>query len=293
VASFFALLAAVAFAVGAVLQQRGALSTAAPEGDPRFLVQLPRQPMWLIGGSCQALGWVLQAVALDRGSLAVVQSICALSIVFALPLGARLTDQAVGARSVIGALLTLGGIILFLVEGQTEAGIENPPASAWWTASLGVVAAGVFIALLARRRSGPGSAALFATAAGFVFAYQAAVTKVFVNEVGNGLGGILTTWSTYALIGSALAGFALQQSALKTGFLAPAMAASNAATLVISVLLGATIFEEQLVGANGRFLPVVVGLTMAVVGILVLAAPRSELDTGPVDDTKPPRAARP
>jgi hypothetical protein len=92
---------------------------------------------------------------------------------------------------------------------------------------------------------------LFATAAGIGFGIQAAVTKEFMGQLGYGLGVILTSWTTYALIISALAGFALQQSALKTGYLAPAMAASNAASLTTSVLLGVVLFEETISKGQG------------------------------------------
>jgi hypothetical protein len=67
-----ALLSAFAFALGTVLQQRGTLQTKAAEGDPRFLAEIIRKPVWLLGGALQVCGWVLQAVALDRGSLVVV-----------------------------------------------------------------------------------------------------------------------------------------------------------------------------------------------------------------------------
>jgi hypothetical protein len=60
------------------------------------------------------------------------------------------------------------------------------------------------------------------------YAFQAAVTKEFVSLLGGGLVAILTSWTIYALVGSALVGFVFQQSALKTGVLAPAMASSNA-----------------------------------------------------------------
>lgn len=66
-AFWIALLAAVSFAFGSVLQQKGALQTPAAEGDPRFLAQVIRQPVWLLGGLCQVGGWVLQAVALVSG----------------------------------------------------------------------------------------------------------------------------------------------------------------------------------------------------------------------------------
>ena len=92
-----ALLAALAFAVGTVLQQRGTLSVEAGDDDPRFLTQILARPVWLAGAGAQAAGWVLQAAALDRGSLVVVQSLSALSLVAALPLGRALTASTSGA----------------------------------------------------------------------------------------------------------------------------------------------------------------------------------------------------
>ncbi|MGZ4692840.1 MAG: DMT family transporter [Acidimicrobiales bacterium] len=278
-AYLFALLAALLFALGTVLQQRGTLQTEAPEGDPRFLVEIVREPVWLAGGLCQALGWVLQAVALANGSLVVVQSMCALSLVFALPLGARLTAQHIGRRSMVGASFVLVGIIAFVVVGQPEGGISDPSATAWWISGLLSAVTMALLAGTARRRGGALAAALFAMSAGIGFAYQAAVTKVFVAQLGNGLGGVLTTWTTYALILSAVAGFALQQSALKTGFLAPAMAASNATTLVVSVVLGVLVFEEALSRGGGRLLPALIGLALAVVGVLTLARPEADVPT--------------
>ncbi len=135
--------------------------------------------MWLIGGLCQVLGWILLAVALAHGSLVVVQSLCALSLVFAVPLGAHLTVQHIGRRSIVGVCSALVGIVAFVVVGQPQGGITSPGANAWWVA--GLISAAAMVVL---------------------------------------------------------AGFALQQSALRTGFLAPAMAASNATTLVTSVVLG-------------------------------------------------------
>jgi hypothetical protein len=91
-AYILALLAALAFALGTVLQQKGTLQTSASEGDPHFLAEIIRKPIWLLGGSLQVCGWVLQAAALARCSLALEQSLCAMSLVFALPLGVRLTS---------------------------------------------------------------------------------------------------------------------------------------------------------------------------------------------------------
>jgi drug/metabolite transporter (DMT)-like permease len=272
-ATILALLSAFAFALGTVLQQRGTLQTASAEGDPRFLAEIIRKPVWLLGGALQVCGWILQAAALSRGSLAAVQALCSLSLVFALPLGVKLTGQQVGRRSIIGACLTLLGILTFVAIGQPQGGAAQPEAKAWLTSGLSITALILLLAWLAQRRRGAISATLFAAAAGIGFAYQAAVTKVFVTQIGYGLGVILSSWTTYALILSALAGFALQQSALKTSFLAPAMAACNAATLGMSVILGITLFNETISHGQGSLLPAIIGLALAIIGVVLLATP--------------------
>jgi drug/metabolite transporter (DMT)-like permease len=272
-AYLLAILSAFSFALGTVLQQRGTLQTTAKEGDPRFLAEIIRKPVWLLGGSLQVCGWVFQALALDKGSFIVVQSLCALSLVFALPLGARLTGQIVDRRSILGAFATLFGIVLFVAVGQPQGTSSLPGTSAWLVSGLLITALVLLLAWLAYRRRGALAATLFATAAGLGFAFQAAVTKLFMTQIGYGLAAILTAWTTYALIVSALAGFAFQQSALKTGFLAPAMAASNASTLIMSVILGLTLFQESLSRGQGQLLPAILGLILAIFGVVVLSTP--------------------
>ena len=273
-----ALLAALAFALGSALQQRGTLETEAGEGDPRFLVQILRKRVWLVGAGLQGVGWLFQALALGAGSLVIVQSLITLSLVFALPIGAWVTDQRVTRRAVAGASATLVGIVVFIAVGQPASGTSaaSPGALAVWC---GIAAAAIVgLAALAARRRGPVAATLFATSAGVGYGLQAAATKVFVAQLGGGLAAILTTLATYVLIVSALVGFALQQSALKTGFLAPAMAAGSAATLVTSVLLGVVLFGETIAGGGGA-LPVALGaLALAVVGVVVLALPVDSAD---------------
>jgi drug/metabolite transporter (DMT)-like permease len=280
-----AVLAAVLFAFGTVLQQKGTLTTTAAEDDPRFLLQIVRRPVWLAGAVCQSSGWVVQAMALDRASLVVVQSLTALSLVIALPLGMLLTNQHVGRRELTGACLTLIGIVLFVSAGQPQGGTPRPTASAWWSACL---VTGFLVALLfgvGRRFSGAAKALTFGAAAGLGYGLQAAVTKTFVTEIGGGVLGLVSSWSVYVLIISAVTGFALQQSALKTGVLAPAMASSNSVTLFSSAILGVTVYGETLAKSGSAHTgSTVVGLIVAIVGIALLAgseAPREVVSGTP------------
>jgi hypothetical protein len=110
-------------------------------------------------------------------------------------------------------------------------------------------------------------------AAGIAFGLQAAVTKVFTDIIGEGLHAILRSWQTYALIASALVGFALQQGALKTGALAAALASSNAMTLLSSVALGLTVFSESLESGAVGTAVVIAGLGLIVVVVVLVRAP--------------------
>jgi hypothetical protein len=202
----------------------------------------------------------------------VVQALTTLSLVIALPIGVRVTDQHVTKRDVVAAGAVVAGIVVFLVAGNPSEGTSHPSAAEWWSAAILAVILVIAIAATGRGRAGAIRAALFGAAAGVGFALQAAVTKVFVGEIGQGVAHLLATWSTYVLIVSAIAGFVLQQSALKTGALAAAMAASNASTLAFSALFGVVIFDERLIQGDGRVALALAGLVVAIVGVVRLAA---------------------
>jgi hypothetical protein len=271
VPGLFALLAATAFAVGSALQQRGALRTTATGEGTRFLAQLWRQPGWLLGALLQAVGWVLQAWALHEGSFVAVQMLTMLSLVIALPFGAWLTNQPISGTVVMGAVAVVGGIVVFLSVGSPTSGATTPSARDWWVAGLSCLIVIAVLAAAGRGRESARRAVFFGCAAGVAFGLQAAITKVFTDIIGEGLSVILRSWQTYALIASALVGFALQQSALKTGALAAALAASNSMTLLSSVALGLTVFSESLESGAVNTAVVLAGLGLIVAGVVALA----------------------
>ncbi len=217
-----------------------------------------------------------------------MQSLTSLSLVIALPLGAHFTNQQISRRVTIGAVTMVIGIALFLSLGTPQDGTSTPSEATWWEAITTSLVVGGILAGLGRRRSGAARALLFGSAAGVAFGLQSAVTKVFMTQIGHGISALLSSWTIYAMIVSALAGFVLQQSAFKTGVLAPAMASSNAVTLFATVVLGVTVFGETISNGNARLAPAIIGLGVAVVGIVLLAgaaAPPVDLEPG---TTRPP-----
>src|ERR671916_212841 len=92
---------------------------------------LARGPRWLAGIAADALGFVAQAAALAIGRIVVVQPLLATSVVFALPLGARLEGKPISRPEILAALAVTAGLGGFLVLADPEGGVENASAAAW------------------------------------------------------------------------------------------------------------------------------------------------------------------
>jgi drug/metabolite transporter (DMT)-like permease len=266
------LLAATAFGLGTVLQQKGTLEAGAEGGSGvRFLAGLFARPVWLLGGIVTAVGGVCQTLALRTGTLAAVQALATLSLVIALPFGGWLTDQLVTPVVWAGACATTAGVVLFVAVGSPQAGSGLPGVAAW---GLAVGASAVLAVALCRagwRRSGrpQAQALLFGGAAGLAFGLASALLKALTGRFAGGLTAVLTSWETYCLIAAGLVGLAMGQAALRTGALAPAMAATNSVTLLSCVVLGLTVFGESF--AAGHLAAVVSGLALTLMGIVLLS----------------------
>lgn len=267
------LLAATAFALGTVLQQKGTVQTGGDDaGGVRFLASLFAKPVWLLGGVVTAVGALCQTLALRDGTLAGVQALSTLSLVIALPFGVWLTDQRLTGRVWVGAGATTAGIVVFVAVGSPQGGTGPPGGQAWGLAAVAVAVLAGGLARAGQVRSGGARAVSFGAAAGLGFGLSSALMKSLTYRFGSGLAAILGSWQLYALIAAGLVGLAMGQSALRTGALAPAMAATNSATLLTSVVLGLTVFGESFATGTGHLAAVVGGLALAVLGVVLLAS---------------------
>lgn len=301
--TLLALLAATAFALGTVLQQKGTLAdtggtppgadAAGGAGGLRFLTQLFARPVWLLGGAVTAVGGVLNALALHWGTLAGVQALTTLSLVIALPFGAWLTDQRITGTVWVGACLLVAGIVLFVAAGSPQPGTRVPSAADWWSAGLVSLVLTGILARMGRGRRPALQAVIFGMGAGVGFGLASALTKQFTGVVGQGLSAILTGWELWALLAAGVVGLALGQWALRTGVLAPAMAATNAVTLFVSVTLGVTVFSERLNRGGGALVLVVLSLVLVPAGVVLLArAPAPGSGERLLDVEQPPAPTR-
>jgi drug/metabolite transporter (DMT)-like permease len=268
---------AAVFALGTVLQQRVVMN--APEADQAsagILFRLIEHPVWLAGIAAYGVAFGLQAAALGDGRLVVVQPILATTIVFALPLGVWLSAQRITRRDVVAATVVTAGLALFLLLADPSGGREDAPAGEWIVA--GAVLIGIATGLVAAgvSRAGALRAALLGTASGLLFGLVSALTKGAVEVLQDDGIGVLANWHLYALIVVGFAGMTITQLSLQTGILPPAVATSSIFNPAASVVLGLTLFEEQVHHSTGGRIGAALALVAMFGGIAVLALGKRE-----------------
>lgn len=275
-----ALIAAALFALGSVLQQKAGVDAPTIGARTGLLLRMARRPVWIAGIAADGLAFVAQAAALGIGSLAVVQPLLVASVVFALPLGAWLTDQRIGRREVVAALALLAGLGGFLVVADPAGGRDSAPLADWLIAAAACGGPCVVLTLLAPRTPGPRRAALLGAAAGILFALSAALTKTVVGELDNGLVTLVTTWPLYGLVTVGYVSMTLNQMSLDAGALAATVATSTALDPIASVVLGLTLFHESFSADPIEAVVIVLALAVVVGAMIVLA--REQAESSPV-----------
>jgi drug/metabolite transporter (DMT)-like permease len=269
-----AVVAAILFALGTVLQQKAGLDEPVRVEGSGLLLEMARRPVWLAGIAADAFGFAAQAVALTIGRLAVVEPLLVLSVVFALPLGVQLTDQKIRRLDIVASVFVACALAVFLVVADPDGGRNNAPFGQWLIAgsACAAISAGLYVG---SRGARPGlKATLLGIAAGVLFGLVAALTKTVGDQVTNGVLTIFVHWQLYALIAVGYASMTLNQMALNTGVLAPAVATSMAFDPIVSVVVGITLFQETLTAGPAGSAVAVLALAAALAGLAVLARRR-------------------
>jgi drug/metabolite transporter (DMT)-like permease len=268
-----ALLAAFFFGLATVLEQKGAMEE--PEEQalrPGFLARLVRKPVWLAGVGADALGYGAQAAALGVGRLVSVQPLLVASVVFALPLGAKITHQHLGRREILGAGAVCAGLVVFRFVATPYGGEADATAARWLISAAIVGGLAVLLVLASIGRSPSVRATFLGIAAGMLLGgLVAALTKATVDRFDEGFGAVLADWHVYALGGVALTGFLLAQASLQTGALAPAMTSETVLEALAGVVVGITVLNERLDQNPVETVVSLLGLALVVVGLLALA----------------------
>jgi drug/metabolite transporter (DMT)-like permease len=287
VAEILALVAALCFALAATLQQKGALGMGDALKSAASYLALAKQFWWLAGTIVLLVGYLVQAVALGKGQLAVVQPLLVTTIVFALPLGYFITDQIVNRAEVGAAALVVVGLAAFTIFGKEDTGRKDAP-SREWAITLGLFGlVALALVFLGRHGDSRRKAALFGASAGVLYALSASMWKPTAEVLSaDGLGGMLTEWEFYAFAAAGLIAFVVQQISLATGHLASSVATVSVCNPVVSIAIGIVVLEERLSEPGWHKLVAYGGLGVALLGAIAITkategAKETEPEAGP------------
>lgn len=279
VAALLAILAAFLFALAATLWQKAALGLSGVSfRQPKTFILLLTSWVWLLGLAAQIGGVLLQAAALDRGRVSIIQPLLVTSIIWALPLGHFMTAQTITRRSEIGAGVIVAGLAVYASFADPAAGVDNAPASDWIASILVIGAICAALLLFANRGTLTMRAAILGTIAGVLYGLSATLMKPVVEGLHtDGLATVLGGWEFWTMAAAGLIGFLFQQLSLSTGRLVPSVATVSVTNPIISVMLGALVLQEQLDKTPPWHAVLGIGgLALALFGAVVIASAGEE-----------------
>jgi hypothetical protein len=261
------LLSVTAYAAAAVAQER--LAGRGHRGWSR----------WVAALLLTVVGAGLHVVALNFGTVAVVQALGTLTLLFALPIEVVRYRTRISAASWRDATATVAGLALILslsVEPDRPALLTEPV-----TQRLGLITAGaVFVCSLGAWRAGPRSrAVLLATGAGTAFGISSVLSKAVLTSFTTGGPGAVSVSAAMLVAAFAVCGYLLGQLSYRGAGLAAPLAAVSVTNPLVAAVAGVVLFGESVrFGPAGLATVVVAALVMGwgVVGLARRSAASSE-----------------
>ena len=247
-------------------------------GGWAMLQALRRRPLWLVGVTSDVSSFAFQAVALGFSSLLLVQPLLVLSLLFALPLNARLTGRRVSRRDWAWAATLVAGLAVLDTVGQPTAGQDQASAQEWLPASAVVVAVVAVCIAVAVTRRGTARAVSLAVVTGVTYGVTAAMTIGVVGALDDGVGAVVTSWELYVLIVAATTGWWLQQSAYQAGALTASLPIVMVAEPVVAVALGVWILDERIRTGPAGWVVLALAAGTIIVAVVALAHSKAAAD---------------
>lgn len=267
------LLAAFWAAVGIVVRQRATQDVPGDEAMSSAMVtSLVRQPMWWAGTLAAIAGYVFQALALAHGSLLLVQPLLVSSLLFALPLSAKLCGERITWAQWGWATLLTAALAVFVLVGQPREGHNRPPIPAWTLALAITVPSVIVCVVLAHRAVGRVRAMLLGVAVAVLLGMIAVVTKICTHRFAVGSWhALLTVPAPYVLVALAVTVTVVQNSAFHAGSLQASVPIMLVGEPIVAVVLGVVVLGEHLAVGSSVALILVVAVFAMVAATVALA----------------------
>lgn len=249
------IMAALSLGLGYVLQQRVAATAPASELlSFRLLLVLMHRRMWWAGIGCMVVGELLAGLALQLAAVALVEPLLSTNLLFALAFAAALSRQRIRWQEVCGAIVLSAALGVFIAVGNPRSSPAPAPNTAViMLAVCAVVLAVATLIAVGKRRGLVGESVLLATGAGLLYGLQDASTRAALLVADrHGIAPMFVNPWVYIVIGSAIAGILLSQSAFGAArldySLPPIAAAEPIAGIALSVILLGDLVSVSVLG---------------------------------------------
>jgi drug/metabolite transporter (DMT)-like permease len=264
-----------------------------PAMQPRLLVDLARQRIWLLSLLANIAGSALQLLALATGPLVVVQPLLVSGLLFAVMIRSAMAHRRPAGLVLLGASLCAAGLAVFLLLSRPTGGVEYLAfhQALPLAAGLAVVLTGCLV--IAHRFPGEPRTFALAGGAGVLYGVTAGVAKLALGLWQNaGVLALLRSWPLYALAVIGPAGFLLNQNAYQADrSMAPALAVITVTDPLVGIGVGVLWLDEELQPGIGPAIGQVIGLITLAVGVWLLAHGAPPLPRKATDERVPGRAA--
>jgi drug/metabolite transporter (DMT)-like permease len=277
--------AAFCLGLGYVLQQRVAARSQEPSAHAvRLLLELMHHKVWWAGIGMMVLGQLLGGLALQLASVALVEPLLSANLLFAFVISAFLSSHRVRWHEVLGALLVSAALGVFIAIGDPQSSDEPRANRAAILLAIGVVAGVVAVIAATGMRRGPvGQSVLFATAAGLLYGLQDVSTRAtLLGADDRGVGSVFLHAWVYVVIGAAVVGIALSQSAFKAARLDHSLPPIAAAEPIAGIALGIALLGDTVSMTVPALAAQASSLVAMIIGVVFIGRSRS-LAHGGVD----------
>lgn len=285
--------AALLLGLGYVLQQR--VAATAPLSEMlrfRLLLDLMHRPLWWAGIGCMVIAQLLGAVALHLAAVAVVEPLLSTNLLFALAFSALLTRNRLRRTEIFGAVLLSASLGVFLAVGNPHSSPEPDTNDAVIILAVcAVIAAVAVLVAVARRLDLVRESILLATAAGLLYGLQDAATRAtLVAADDHSLALMVVSLWPYIVVGSAVIGILLSQSAFKAARLDYSLPPIAAAEPVAGIALGVSLLGDVVSVSVVGLVVVFVCLAGMVAGVALIGRSANLAGCGvPADELSPAR----
>jgi hypothetical protein len=269
-----AVVGALSFGMSSNLQYRATHQVPTRRaGDPALLADLMHTRMWRLSIVLALTGFGLQVLALRFGPVMLVQPLLVCSLLFYVLLTPVLAGRRPDAVRIGGALLTLAGLVAFLLVARpTDTGGKDLTPATILPLGVGLavlLTACLIAAATVSKRWRPLPLEL---ATGICYGVTAGLVRSLSDRFADGFPELLYHWQLYAICVLGPFGVLLNQNTFQAGRLgSPALAIITTVDPLISIGVGLLWLDGTIAVGVAEVSGEIIALAVMALGIAVLA----------------------